>query len=355
MIGHRSKKAKASRLSHCLKCGSDNIVLSKIDSKSLAFLSYTKAKQIECKDCLAKFRPLKEEKDATFFGPIPFLTKICPKCHNKNLYKSSKKAVWDRALSYVGLNSYRCSNCYTRFYLFKTNLIKRGFQIATLVIVLILGAYFTYSFKKGKDDQVELQTKTNSSLSEVTQAEAEEQVNNVAALEKKLQKESSANIPANNTNEVSYKGLEITPVEEKAVPLAHELPEQAAALEESFDHIKKEVSAFIDGWLVDWQNSAGAIGNMDSYLDNYAEDFSSNGIPKEKWQQKKRKNNSRKNWIRVALSDVKVEKADKNMKKVKVSFKQDYKSSNYSDVSSKVLILRQEENRWLIYEEITAK
>jgi transposase-like protein len=376
-----SKTSKTSRLTHCPNCGSENITRFKIDSKRGSFLKHSRDTQIECSDCLSKFKPLKQEKESTFFGPVPFITKNCPKCHNENLYKSSKKGVGDRSLSFLGFSPYRCSSCYERFFLLKANAIKRVSQLAALVIVLFIGAYFTYSFKKGKDDHVALETKTNSSLSEVTNVEAEKQVKTVAALEKELQEESPVIITVNNIKEkvpdhnlkqtqvtekqlpvnpeapeqvvVPEESLETTIVTEKQIPRAPEVPEQAVAPEKSFEHIEKEVLAFIDGWKVAWQNSAGKLGDMETYLNNYSEDFTSNGIPKEKWQLKKRRNNKRKQWISIQLSDLQVEKLDDNFKEVKVSFKQEYKSSNYSDESRKVFILRQEENRWLISEENT--
>ena len=376
-----SKSSKTSRLTHCPSCGSENITRSNLDSGRASILKPSRDKQIECKDCLSKFKPLKQEKESTFFGPVPFITKTCPKCHNKNLYKSSKKGVEERALSLLGLSPYRCSSCYERFFLLKTNVIKRVSQLTIIVIVLAIGVYFTYSFKKGKDDQVALETKTNSSLSEATHVEAEEQVNTVAALEKELPEENTVIIPANNIKEgtsnqnlketpVTEKPISVTPkvpeqivdpeesletniVTEKPVPITPEVPDQALAPVESFEQIEEEVLAFIEGWKVAWQNSAGEIGDMDAYLNNYAEDFTADNIPKEKWQQKKWKNNRKKQWITVQLSDVQVEKIDDNFKQVKVSFKQEYKSSNYSDVSRKVFILKQEENRWLISEENT--
>ena len=316
----------------------------------MSFLKHFRDIPLQCSDCSTKYKKIKRKK-STF---IPFFTKICPRCHNENMYQSKRKGIGERVMSYVGINPYRCSKCYWRTYSLKANLMKKIIWLASIAIVLVLAGYFTFSIKNGSIDFIALDTKTDFSVANLTHPEEEELTINEATLEKVLHGENKANILAKGENETSHDNFTADLKKDEAVPVPPK-PKEIIVPKDSFKYVEKEVVDFIEGWKVAWQNSAGKIGDMETYLANYTKDFTSDGVPKERWQQKKRKNNRKKLWINIQLSDVLVEKIAGNSNQVKVSFMQEYNSSNYSDKSQKVLILSREDLNWLISKENTVK
>lgn len=316
----------------------------------MSFLKYFRGIPVRCSNCSTKFKIIKR-KESTFIGPIHFLTKICPRCHNENLYRSRTRGVWERVTSYLGINPYRCSSCYWRFYLLKANLMKRIIKLAIIAIVLVLVGYFTFSTK---NDFIALDTKTDPSLSNLTHPEEEELVISKITLEKELPRKNKANTHAKDVDEAPQGNFTTTLKRGEEVPVPPK-PKEIIVPKDSFKYVEKEVLDFIEGWKIAWQNSSGEIGDMETYLANYTKDFISDGVPKERWQQKKRKNNRKKQWINIQLSDVLVEKIAENNNQVKVSFMQEYNSSNYSDKSKKILILSRADLNWLISKENTVE
>jgi hypothetical protein len=229
--------------------------------------------------------------------------------------------------------------------------MKRIIKLAVIAIVLVLVFYFTFS---KKNDFIALDTKTDSSLSNLLHPEEEELPISEMTLEKVLPRKNKANIDAKEAGEAPPDSFTSTLKRGEAVPVPPK-PKEIIVSKDSFKYVEKEVVAFIEGWKIAWQNSSGKIGDMETYLANYTEDFISDGVPKERWQQKKRKNNIKKQWISIQLSDVLVEKIAENNNQVKVSFMQEYNSSNYSDKSRKVLILSRADSNWLISKENTVK
>jgi len=254
-------------------------------------------------------------------------------------------------MSYLGVNPYRCSSCYWRFYLLNANLMKRIIKLTIIVIVLVLVCYFAFNIK---NDLITLDTKTDSSLSNLTHPEEEKLPIDEIMLEKVLPRKNKTNIHAKDVGEAPQGSFSATLQKGESIPVPPK-PEEKIALKDSFEYVEKEVVDFIEDWKISWQNSAGEMGDIETYLANYTDDFISDGVPKETWQQKKRKNNRKKQWIDIQLSNVVVEKIAENSNQIKVSFMQEYNSSNYSDKSQKVLILRSVDLNWLIFKENTVK
>ena len=118
----------------------------------------------------------------------------------------------------------------------------------------------------------------------------------------------------------------------------------------AIDDLYDEIHSFLDEWKTAWELSAGRNGDIEEYISYYSNYFRSGRLNKNGWASDKSRKNKRKKWIRVEISNIKISNPDKN-NRVRVRFSQDYKSSNFSVVSNKVLILKRENNRWLIVSE----
>ncbi len=114
--------------------------------------------------------------------------------------------------------------------------------------------------------------------------------------------------------------------------------------------IKKEIQVFLEDWKNAWDASAGKDGDMDSYISFYSDEFRSGKLDKKGWATDKIKRNKEKKWIRIGISDISVSEPDAD-NRVKVRFRQDYGSSNYSVKSGKTMLLKKMEERWEIVSE----
>lgn len=111
-----------------------------------------------------------------------------------------------------------------------------------------------------------------------------------------------------------------------------------------------DIHTFLSEWKSAWEMSAGNNGDISEYLSFYSNDFRSGRFNKNGWASDKSLKNRRKKWIRVELSNIEVSNPDKN-NLIRVSFSQDYKSSNFSVISQKVLQIKKENNKWVIVSE----
>ena len=112
----------------------------------------------------------------------------------------------------------------------------------------------------------------------------------------------------------------------------------------------RKLSVFLKDWILAWQNSAGASGSIEEYGMFYSGQFKANGVGKDGWLSDKGKKNNRKLWIKVSHEDVSIHSLAEGL--IIVSFIQDYKSSNYSEISPKAIQLKQEGERWKIISEV---
>ena len=133
---------------------------------------------------------------------------------------------------------------------------------------------------------------------------------------------------------------------EKATDAGPAPIETAAALPGEAD-INASVKDFLSAWRTAWEKSAGANGEMAPYLACYAPGFRHNGMDKDAWAADKANKNRRKDWIRVRISDILVNTPLDN-DTLRVTFFQEYTSSNYREASLKTLLLKHTENSWQI-------
>ena len=109
----------------------------------------------------------------------------------------------------------------------------------------------------------------------------------------------------------------------------------------------EEISIFLNNWSMAWENTAGPQGDIEAFSACYGGDFSQGDTSRSAWLSDKKNINSRKNWIKVEFSDLKIE-SQQNGKTISASFLQDYSSSNYSQKSPKTCLLEKENDKWKI-------
>lgn len=107
-----------------------------------------------------------------------------------------------------------------------------------------------------------------------------------------------------------------------------------------------DIDTFLVGWEKAWENSAGKQGDIKTYMTFYAASFFSKGFDKNRWEQDKRLKNRRKDWIQIDLKNIQIGPVKDD--RVQVRFLQDYRSSNYSGISYKTLMLKKEPAGWRI-------
>jgi len=112
--------------------------------------------------------------------------------------------------------------------------------------------------------------------------------------------------------------------------------------------LPESISRAIDAWRKDWESRNG-----DVYLSHYHPDFRTKKHDLTSWSTYKRRVNSRKKYIRVELSGLKVLRGPEKIPQgeaMLVAFKQRYESSNYAANSRKQLYLvrKNTDSKWLI-------
>ena len=102
----------------------------------------------------------------------------------------------------------------------------------------------------------------------------------------------------------------------------------------------------LDKWRGDWESL-----DTDRYLDHYSPSFTASGRDRDGWGRHKRQVNSTKNWIKVGVSNVSLFRTPGKEEVVVVTFNQDYRSSNLSNVMKKRQYWLREGGRWrIVYE-----
>jgi murein L,D-transpeptidase YafK len=115
----------------------------------------------------------------------------------------------------------------------------------------------------------------------------------------------------------------------------------AAALEAD----RKGLADSFEAWRAAWEKR-----DTDRYLSHYAARFSSDGQNLAAWSAHKRKVNAAKSWIKVSMSKVAMLQ-DPREHFVVVSFLQDYRSNNLSNVMRKRQYWIKNDGRWrILYE-----
>lgn len=109
---------------------------------------------------------------------------------------------------------------------------------------------------------------------------------------------------------------------------------------------REALTRAIDGWRADWESRDTA-----RYLSHYSPRFRSHGHDFADWAAHKRRVNSGKTWIKVGISDLAMFRYPRERDFVVVSFSQDYRSNNLSNVMRKVQYWSKENGSWkILYE-----
>ncbi|CAG4885366.1 conserved exported protein of unknown function [Georgfuchsia toluolica] len=109
---------------------------------------------------------------------------------------------------------------------------------------------------------------------------------------------------------------------------------------------RSSLLAMLDEWRHDWESRDG-----DKYASHYAHDFLADGQNRNQWLEQKRKVNVGKSWIKVATNNISMFRNPGKEEYVVVTFEQDYRSSNLSNVVKKRQYWIKEDGRWkIIYE-----
>jgi len=94
--------------------------------------------------------------------------------------------------------------------------------------------------------------------------------------------------------------------------------------------LQRSLADALERWRNDWENR-----DMDRYLAHYARNFSGEGMGLPGWSVQKRRVNSGKEWIKVALSDVSIVLYPGRDDLAVIDFAQDYTSSNLANKMKK--------------------
>jgi hypothetical protein len=112
---------------------------------------------------------------------------------------------------------------------------------------------------------------------------------------------------------------------------------------------RSALAGALEQWRRDWESR-----DTERYLGHYAAGFRTGAQDLAAWAAHKRAVNAAKQWIRVGLSQVSMLRYPNHVDFVLVTFEQDYRSSNLSNVMRKRQYWQKEGGRWRIVYEGTA-
>lgn len=109
---------------------------------------------------------------------------------------------------------------------------------------------------------------------------------------------------------------------------------------------REALTRAVESWRADWESRDSA-----RYLSHYSPRFRSNGHDFAVWAAHKRRVNSGKTWIKLGISDLAMFRYPREDDFVVVSFSQNYRSNNLSNVMHKVQYWSKENGSWkILYE-----
>ncbi len=109
---------------------------------------------------------------------------------------------------------------------------------------------------------------------------------------------------------------------------------------------RKSLLGMIDSWRRDWESM-----DVNAYGSHYSAKFQSDGQNLAQWIEHKRKVNAGKTWIKVATDNISMFRNPGKDEYVVVTFEQDYKSNNLSNVMKKRQYWLKEDGHWkIVYE-----
>ena len=110
------------------------------------------------------------------------------------------------------------------------------------------------------------------------------------------------------------------------------------------------ISTFINDWKSAWERTAGDNGDLARYISFYSDEFSSDGMDKNRWRQDKALKGRKRDWIKIGVSDIQIYGPDARGD-LEVRFRQEYRSSHFTNRTNKVLQLKKEQRGWKIISE----
>jgi len=110
---------------------------------------------------------------------------------------------------------------------------------------------------------------------------------------------------------------------------------------------QEQIENMILGWASAW-----SAQEVNLYLSFYSKNFvPADSQTRTRWEQARTKRLTLPRWVTVNVSDMKI--MPSTSKKASVIFKQNYRSSRYSEQSKKELVLEYVDGLWLIVKENT--
>ena len=114
----------------------------------------------------------------------------------------------------------------------------------------------------------------------------------------------------------------------------------------AIDAERRDLARAVESWRTDWESRDTA-----RYLSHYSAHFRSKGHDYAVWAARKRRINSTKTWIKVGISDLSMFRYPRERDFAVVSFAQNYRSNNLSNVIRKVQYWSKENGSWkMLYE-----
>jgi murein L,D-transpeptidase YafK len=115
---------------------------------------------------------------------------------------------------------------------------------------------------------------------------------------------------------------------------------------DDWDAERKTLNAEIEQWRSDWESR-----DTERYLKHYAKGFSSDGQNLAEWGRHKRQVNSGKSWIKLNLSNFSMFRNPGKEELVIITFDQDYRSNNLSNIMKKRQYWIKDAGMWrIVYE-----
>lgn len=109
---------------------------------------------------------------------------------------------------------------------------------------------------------------------------------------------------------------------------------------------RQALHAMIEEWRQDWESR-----DTDRYASHYSSRFKAEGLDYQGWIEQKRKVNAGKTWIKVTPQNISMFRNPGKEDYVVVTFEQDYRSSNLSNLMKKRQYWIKEDGRWKIIHE----
>jgi serine/threonine protein phosphatase PrpC len=235
-----------------------------------------------------------------------------------------------------------------------TKMMRKVLMTYSVFIIFIAAIIGIYTLKYGSKYHAVQKTATGQSVvQEKTQTAVERPPEDKSFEEKQknvvvqpIVHEQQKNKIESNINEISLKA---EPAVEKKL---NESPVMKVTTEGTRSDLFYSADDFVMDWKNAWEKAAGSKGDIDKYMSFYSDKFESGGFNKKTWRIDKETKNRRKSWIKIRISNLKISNTAKE-DRMEARFTMNFKSSNFSGSSKKVLDIVKEGNTLKIIGERT--